>query len=80
MYSTELRHYHLPKGLAHVFDKADKYIETMKYAGKSPSRVTFDPTDYNKIAESIGKQTNGERALHEMTYRGVPVASAGALR
>ncbi len=78
MFSRELRHYTLPKNVAPALEAADKYLDTMRYAGKQPAKIVLSSEDYHRIAEAISKHTNGEVLLSLMTYRAVPITHTGA--
>lgn len=80
MFSTELRHYSLPRTVEHIMECAEAYIATMRYAGKVPERVILPSGDYNKIAEAISKSTNGQVQLSRMTFHGIPITHAGAIQ
>ena len=55
-----------------AFDKMDAY---MKLAGKHAPCLRLKRVDYADINAAIKSQSNGERELSNLRYRGVPVIS-----
>ncbi|WP_426287495.1 hypothetical protein [Luteibacter sp. E-22] len=75
--STTLSGFKLTKrhqGLLEAFDRMHEY---MKLANKTPPCLRLKRSDFVDINAAVRAQSQGQRNLGQLTYRDLPILSAG---
>lgn len=71
--SLDLEAYKLGKKFHGILDQFNKMDAYMKLANKHASCLRLKNQDYADVNAAVVKQSNGERELSNLRYRGVPV-------
>jgi hypothetical protein len=75
--SRTLTGFEIPKRFKNLLVQFDKMHAYMKLAKKAPPCVRLKRQDFNDLNAIVRAQSQGQRTLGQLTYRDLPILSAG---
>ncbi|GAA0696213.1 hypothetical protein ISN75_06740 [Dyella marensis] len=76
--SPNITEYQLTKPQLKLFGYFDELERYQALANKKPPHVRLKREDYNDLDASIRKQSDGQRTLAQVNYKGYAILSMGA--
>lgn len=75
--ATTLTGFDLPKRFKNLLTQFDKMYAYQKLANKAPPCLRLGRADFNDLNALIRSQSQNNRNLGQLTYRDLPIMSAG---
>lgn len=75
--SNTVNGFEISKRFRDLLAKFDKLYDYMKLANKTPPCLRLKRADYRDLDALVRQQSQGKRQLANLTYRNLPILSAG---
>jgi hypothetical protein len=75
--SNTITGFELTKRFKDLLAKFDKLYDYQKLAGKTPPLLRLSRVDFRDLDQLVRTQSQGQRQLGSITYRNLPILSAG---